>query len=230
MATAGIIGGLGPESTLDYYRRIIEVWHEDEPSTLPHLVIDSLDAGVALRLVATDRVALVSYFADSLARLERAGVDFAAISANTPHIVFDDLRARSPLPLISIVEVCAAEAKRRGLKNLLLLGTRFTMESRFYADVFERDGMSVVTPPDPELTWIHERYVGELLKGQFKDETRTELMSLIARAKQRDFVDGVIFGGTELPLLLSDATVAGIPILDTTALHVRAIVSRLRSP
>jgi aspartate racemase len=116
MTTLGLVGGLGPESTIDYYCRIVESCARSEPSTSPSIVIDSLDVRRALHLVEHDRAALIEYLLGSLRRLAGAGVDFAAITANTPHIVFDALSARPPVPLASIVEVCAAEARRCGLR------------------------------------------------------------------------------------------------------------------
>lgn len=229
MASVGIVGGLGPESTIDYYRRMIEAWQRDDPSSAPSIVIDSLDVQLGLRLVEHDRPALVEYLLDSLRRLAGAGVDFAAMTANTPHIVFDELAARSPLALVSIVEACACEARRRGLKRLALLGTRFTMEAPFYPQVFTRFGLELVAPNEAERSWIHERYVGELLEGDFRDDTRRRISSIVARLRDEEHVDAVVLGGTELPLLLTSPTVAGLPALDTTALHVEAIVSRLRA-
>ena len=228
MATVGIVGGLGPESTVDYYRRILNAWERDDPSTAPSIVIDSLDVRRALRLVESDRPALTEYLLASLARLAGAGVDFAVITANTPHIVFDDLAARSPVPLVSIVEVCAQEARQRGLIRLALLGTRFTMEGSFYPAVCARYGIAVVPPNAADRAWVHERYVGELLKGEFRDDTRRQFISLVSRLRDEEGIDGTILGGTELPLLLSTPTIAEVPALDTTALHVAAIVKRLR--
>jgi len=228
MASVGIVGGLGPESTIDYYRRILEAWERDDPTSAPPIVIDSLDVRRALRLVEKDRPALTGYLLASLNRLAGAGVDFAAMTANTPHIVFDDLAARSPTPLLSIVEVCAREARRRGLGRLALLGTRFTMEAPFYPEVCARHGVDVVIPGDEDRAWIHERYVGELLRGEFRDDTRGRFVSLVGRLREEEGIDGVILGGTELPLLLPAETVADVPALDTTALHVAAIVERLR--
>lgn len=226
----GIVGGLGPESTIDYYKRILEAWERVDPATAPAIVIDSLDVRLALHLVATDRPALVEYLLASLRRLAGAGADFAAMTANTPHIVFDELVARSPVPLISIVEVCAEEARRRGLHRLLLLGTRFTMEAPFYPAVCARYGVAVVTPGDADRSWVHERYVGELLRGDFRDDTRQAFIALVGRLRGEHQLDGVILGGTELPLLLTAPDIAGLPALDTTALHVAAIVERLRQP
>jgi aspartate racemase len=228
MTTVGLVGGLGPESTIDYYRRILEAWEREDPSTAPSIVIDSLDVRRALHLVERDRSALTEYLLASLRRLAGAGVDFAAMTANTPHIVFDELAARSPAPLVSIVEVCAQEAQRRGLDRLALLGTRFTMEAPFYPAVCARYGITVVPPSDVDRAWVHERYVGQLLRGEFRDDTRREFVSLVSRLRDEERVGGVILGGTELPLLLSSPVVADVPALDTTALHVAAIVKRLR--
>jgi len=227
MTTVGMVGGLGPESTIDYYRRILEAWERSDPSTAPSIVIDSLDVRRALHLVGTDRAALTEYLLASLRRLAGAGVDFAAMTANTPHIVFDELAVRSPVPLVSIVEACAEEAQR-GLTRLALLGTRFTMEAPFYPAVCARHGVVVVTPTEADRAWVHERYIGELLEGEFRADTRAHFISLVRRLQDEESIDGVILGGTELPLLLSAPVVAGVPALDTTALHVAAIVMRLR--
>ncbi|HEY0996125.1 MAG TPA: amino acid racemase [Gemmatimonadaceae bacterium] len=227
MTTAGLVGGLGPESTIDYYRRILDGWRAVHPDSAPSIVIDSLDVQRALRLVASDREALTGYLADSIGRLARAGAGFVAMTANTPHIVFDELARRAPVPLLSIVEVCADDAARRDLRNLLLLGTRFTMEAPFYPEVFARRGMRVTVPPAADRGWVHARYVGELLLGAFRDETREGIVALVERMRLEEGIDAVILGGTELPLLLHAAEVAGLPALDTTALHVQAIISRL---
>ena len=229
MATVGIVGGLGPESTVDYYRRILAAWELENPSSAPSMVIDSLDARRALKLVAADRQAFADYLFESLQRLAGAGVDFAVLSANTAHLVFDDLSARSPVPLLSIVETCAAEARRLGLARAGLLGTRFTMEADFYPEVCARFGVDVVTPTADERALVHERYIGELLKGDFRPETRQEFIALVDRLRRDEGIQGVVLGGTELPLLLRDASVAGVPVLDTTGLHVAAIVQRLCS-
>ncbi|HET9635112.1 MAG TPA: amino acid racemase [Gemmatimonadaceae bacterium] len=224
VTTLGIIGGLGPESTIDYYRRILE----ECPGPSPHIVIDSLDVDYGLSLVEHDRPKLVEYLLESAQRLAAAGCDFGAMAANTPHVVFDDLVARSPIPLISIVEAAAEEAKRRGMKRVGLLGTRFTMEGSFYPNVLARYGIECVTPDEREIVWIHERYIGQMLRGDFREETRDGVIGIILRLGNEERIDGVILGGTELTLLLSASSIGGVPALDTTALHVSAIVKRLR--
>jgi aspartate racemase len=228
MAAVGLVGGLGPESTIDYYRRILQAWEQEEPASMPSIVIDSLDVQRALRLVADDRSALVDYLSDSVARLAAAGVDFVAITANTPHIVFDELLARAPVPLLSIVETCAQAVCGRGCRRPLLLGTRFTMAAPFYPEVCARSGIDVLRPESAECEWIHERYVGELLKGVFRDDTRAGFAAIVQAWRDEHGIDSVTLGGTELPLLMTGDTAAGLPAFDTTALHVSAIVDRLR--
>jgi aspartate racemase len=228
MTRLGLVGGLGPESTIDYYRRILDKWKAIDPMTSPSIVIDSLDVKRALDLVARDREELTKYLLKSIQRLADAGADFVAITANTPHLVFDDLAARARVPLLSIVESCADEASRRGMSRVLLLGTGFTMEAPFYPEVLARRGIHVAVPSEDERAWIHAIYVGELLRGEFHDSTRRELVAIVEGLRQQEDIEGVILGGTELPLLMPHREVATLPVLDTTALHVEAIVRRLR--
>lgn len=227
MTIVGLVGGLGPESTIDYYRRILAEWERRRPGSSPNIVIDSLDVQVGIKLAGSDHAALADYLFESIQRLIGARADFIAMTANTAHLVFDDVQRGTRVPLVSIVETCAAEAERRGLRRLALLGTRFTMEAPFYPDVFARRGMEVVRPRDDERTRIHNAYIGELLRGEFRDETRNMIVAIVARLRDEERVDGVILGGTELPLLLESLEIAGLPALDTTAVHVSAIVDRL---
>ena len=117
-----------------------------------------------------------------------------ALSANTPHVVFDEIRRRSPIPLISIVEATSAAAKALGMKRLGLFGTRFTMQGRFYSDVFSREGMALVVPPADDQAYIHDKYMNELVKGVFLPETRHRLLSILDRLKEREGIEGLILG------------------------------------
>ncbi len=227
MKRLGLIGGLGPESTIDYYRRILEAAKRAGLESSPPIIIDSLDVQRGLYLSGHDRQGLIEYVAGSVQRLVGAGVDFIAIAANTPHMVFDEVSARSAVPMVSIVEACATEARRLSLTRVLLLGTRFTMEAPFYPQVFARYGIEVATPDERDREWIHDRYVNQMLNGEFSDATRDEFISFITGFRGARVIDGVVLGGTELTILLDSPVVSGIPVLDTTALHVSAIVERL---
>ncbi|HSM08467.1 MAG TPA: amino acid racemase [Gemmatimonadota bacterium] len=222
----GLIGGLGPESTIDYYRRILALWQEARPGTAPAIVIDSLDVDVGIRLVQEDRLALVDYLAASADRLVRAGAGLIAMAANTPHVVIDELGERCPVPLLSIVEACAARADAAGYVTVGLLGTRFTMEATMYPDAFARHAIEVVTPEEDARAWLHERYLGELLRGVFSDETRAGVEGICADLRAAG-AEVVVLAGTELPLLLQGNSAGGLQLLDSTEIHVAAIVGAL---
>ncbi len=176
---------------------------------------------------ANELDAFTDYLVNEIEKLARAGADFGVLTANTPHIVFDELDRRSPIPLVSIVEAACDEAQALGLKRVALLGTRFTMQGQFYPDVFSKSGISIVTPRADEQAYIHEKYIGELLKNIFLPETRHGLTAIVDRMKATDRIEAVILGGTELPLLLRDPQHNGIPFLDTTRIHVNRIVAEL---
>ncbi len=231
MQTLGIVGGIAPESTIDYYRRIVALYRERRPDGhYPAIVINSIDLRRMLDLVAGgNRPALVDYLSGEIARLRRAGATLGLLASNTPHLVFDELQQASPIPLISIVEAAARTAETRGLKRLALLGTRFTMEGGFYQDALRQRGMTVVVPAEAEREFVHDRYMGELVAGVFRPETRDAVLAIVERIRRDDKIEGVILGGTELPLLLRDADPASIPFLDTTSIHVDAAVAKLVS-
>ena len=229
MKTLGIIGGLGPESTLDYYQRIIALYRERmRDGHYPEFIIVSVDLRTGLDFMdAGDLGGMADFLLDGIRKLARAGAEFGIISANTPHIVFDEVAPRSPIPLISIVEATCEAAKALGLKRVGLLGTRFTMQGRFFPDVFVREGMSLVVPTQDEQAYIHDKYMSELVNGIFLAETRERLLKIVERLEEREDIEGVILGGTELPLLLRDATLHDVPFLDTTQIHVRSAVAQM---
>lgn len=100
------------------------------------------------------------------------------------------------------------------------------MRANFYPEEFERAGIALVRPAEPERDFIHQKYIGELLKNQFLPETRTEVLRIAQRMKEEDGVQAIVLAGTELPLLLRDSS-AEIEFLDTTVIHVEAVVDEL---
>lgn len=233
MKTAGIVGGIGPESTVEYYRSIIASYREQtRDGSYPPVIINSIDMTKMLGLIAADELAEVTeYLVGEVRKLAMAGADFGALAANSPHIVFEDLRRRSPIPLLSIVEATCGAARDLGLKRLGLFGTRFTMRAGFYQDLFSRGGMALALPDEGEQDYIHDRYMNELVKGIFLPETRGRLLAIVERLKEREGIQGLILGGTELPLILREADVkdVGIPFLDTTRIHVQGVVAQMLS-
>ena len=231
MKTLGIIGGIGPESTQEYYRLLIGSFREKvRDGNYPAIFINSINLKVLVDLFEANNLPWVTeILIAELGKLAAAGADFALLSANTPHIVFDDLQRRSPIPLLSIVEATCDAAKAMKLSKLGLFGTRFTMQARFYPEVFSRAGIALAVPEKEEQSMIHEKYMGELVKGIFRPETREQLLGIVDRLKRREGIQGLILGGTELPLILRDGGGLGIPFLDTTRIHVDAAIKMMLS-
>ena len=231
MKTLGIVGGIGPESTIEYYRFILDGYRVRVPDgSAPHLIIDSIDVnrGIAM-LDANDLVGLTNYISESVERLTRAGAEIALIAANTPHLVFDQVQGRSSIPMLSIVEAVRDHAGDLGLKRVGLLGTGFTMRARFYPEAFARAELEVATPAEAEQAFIHEKYIHELLKNSFLPETRTAMIGIIDRMRKDERIEAVVLAGTELPLLLRGAEPERLPFLDTTMIHVNAAVDAIRA-
>ena len=231
MKTVGMIGGIGPESTVEYYRSIIATYHEQKrDGSYPSIIINSIDLKKMLDLIEANELAkLTEYLVGEVQKLARAGADCGLLAANTPHIVFDEIRRGSPLPLVNIVEATCQAAKALGLKRLGLFGTRFTMEGRFYPDVFSKEGITLAVPDEDEQAYIHDKYMSELVKGIIRPGTRERLLTIVDRLKEREGIQGLILGGTELPLILRDVMDRGIPFLDTTQIHVKGVVAQLLS-
>jgi len=229
MRKAGIIGGIAPESTIQYYRLIVQAWRARNPDgSYPPVVINSIDMTRMLALIGAGQLAAVTAFLlDEIRALERAGADFAVLASNTPHVVFAELQAASGIPLLSIVDAARDAAVAAGLRRVALFGTRFTMQGRLYPASFEAAGVAVVTPAPDEQDFIHDRYMGELVAGIFLPETRDRLVAIIRRLRAEAGIDGVVLGGTELPLILPEPQYEGLPCLDTTRQHVARILDAM---
>ncbi|HEX8897578.1 MAG TPA: amino acid racemase [Chthoniobacterales bacterium] len=240
MKTLGIVGGIGPESTIEYYRFILERCRKRMPEiprpeqlraggqSVPHIVIDSIDVnrGLAM-LAANDLAALANYVSESVERLTRAGAEIALIAANTPHIVFEQVERRATIPMISLVKATCDRASALRFRKLGLLGTGFTMRGRFYPEVFARAGIELVIPNDEEKEFVHRAYIGELLKNVFLPATRDRIVAIINRMREEEGIEAVILAGTELPLLLRGAEPERLQFLDTTLIHVDAAVEKI---
>ncbi|MDQ6800050.1 MAG: amino acid racemase [Acidobacteriota bacterium] len=226
--TLGIIGGIAPESTIEYYRTIVVHHRERTGGHYPSIIINSIDLEKMLTLVAERQFPeLVSYLLEEIARLAAAGAKIGLLASNTPHIVFDDLRSRSPIPLISIVEATFRAAEKAGLRRLALFGTRFTMQADFYRSFFEPRGIAMIAPNAADQDFIHTKYMDELVNAKFLDSTRNAMLAIAERMQRDSRIDGLILGGTELPLLLRETSWRDIRLLDTGRLHAESAVEHL---
>ena len=229
MKMLGIVGGIAPASTIEYYKYLIDAYRQKSPGgEYPSVVINSIDPRRMLGMMdAGAYTETVEYLGSALSVLADAGVDLALFASNTPHLLFDEIQRRSAVPLVSIVDATRDEALRRGFRRVGLLGTGFTMRATFYRDSFAAAGMTLVAPEPPDMKIVHEKYMSELVPSVFRDDTRVAILDVIHRMRRAHNLDGIVFGGTELPLLIAPDSYPELAILDTMRAHVDAAVELL---
>lgn len=228
----GLVGGTTPESTKEYYDLLIQLARGTggDPLHNPVIMIYSLDLAQLVRLQReepADRVA--EFLADICERLQQCGAEIGALTANTPHAYLAGIEARTTLPMVSIVTATCHAARDRGVQRLLLLGTRTTMEADMYPVQLAEAGITMVLPPSEDREFIDRTIYGELSLGRVRPEVRQRFLDICANSVDRDAVDGVILGCTEIPLVISPADLP-VATFDTTRIHVEAILAAAGSP
>jgi aspartate racemase len=224
--TIGMIGGIAPASTVDYYQRIISRFQERTGlREYPSVIINSINLTHMMNLIANEKLdELVDYLSEEIFVLEKAGAKVIFMASNTPHIVFEPLVQRVKTNMVSIVDSTIAYAQSKGHNRLGLFGTITTMEGDFFQDGFEAAGMEIITPMPDERKYIHKIYMEELVRGRFLPETKSHLLSIANRMYNEGQIDSLILGGTELPLILKTSDMEDIELLNTTKIHVERIL------
>ena len=225
--TIGMIGGIAPASTIDYYQRIISRFQERTGQReYPSIIINSINMNQMMNLVAKDQLEeLVDYLSEEIYVLEKAGAKVIFMASNTPHLVYDLLAKRVKTKMISIVESTIDYAKTKGYSRLGLFGTISTMEGDFYQDGFDAVGMEIITPMPDERKYIHKIYMDELVRGRFLPETKNHLLSIAQRMYNEGQIECLILGGTELPFIIKTSDIEDVEILNTTKIHVEHILN-----
>lgn len=224
--TIGMIGGIAPASTVDYYQRIIARFQERTGQReYPSIIINSINMTQMMNMITNDELdELVDYLSEEIFVLEKAGAKVIFIASNTPHLVYDQLAKRVKTKMVSIVESTIAYAQSKGYNRLGLFGTLATMEGDFFQDGFEANGMEIITPMPDERKFIHKIYMDELVRGRFLPESKNRLVSIAQRMYNEGQIDSLILGGTELPLIMKSSDMEDIEILNTTKIHVESIL------
>lgn len=228
MKKLGLVGGMGPESTIPYYHDIVYGVHEKlGGDVFPELTIESVNIFKMLEYFKQeDYDGLTGYLMNAVNHLIQGGADLVALSANTPHIVFDRLQELSAVPLVSIIEATRDEAVRIGYQKIGLLGTIFTMKGDFFRKPFEESGIEIITPTDEEMAYLNQKIISELELGIVKEDTLRDFQKVIRRMQEENGIEAIILGCTELPLLLSDET-SPVPCLDTMKIHIQTLVEKI---
>jgi aspartate racemase len=221
----GILGGLSPESTIEYYHYITRVYTERYGDYgYPEIVIVSVSFQPYVDWPQEDRWDLVAQgLSEAAQRLEAAGADFIILATNTMHLVFDQVQANVHIPMLSLPDIVGEAILARGVRTVGLLGTQFTMEKRFYQDVLAQKGITVLVPGDRDRHYVNQAIYDQLVAGVILDETRDEFVRIVHGLAARG-AEGIILGCTEIPLLIGAKDVS-IPLFDSTVLHAEAALN-----
>jgi aspartate racemase len=226
MKKPGLLGGIGPESTIEYYRLLIKRFQKVKGTTdYPEFIIHNINMTQMLDYIFKQELnELTDFLVDKIKTLEAAGAEYAAMASNTPHIVFDELQANVNIPLISIVVETVNYIKSKGVKRVALLGTKSTMTSGFYQETAQKEGIEIVIPKSDKIDKVHSIYMNELVLKIIKNESKQFLLNTVNELKEINGIEGVILGGTELPLILNQDDFTDLTVFDTTQIHVEALL------
>ncbi|MFD1125219.1 aspartate/glutamate racemase family protein [Lentilactobacillus raoultii] len=228
MEKLGILGGMGPESTLEYYKKIVYQYEKRMGrQVFPNLNIESIDIFAMLALCQQKRYEeLTKMLVGGIDKLAQAGATVGLMAANTPHIVFDQVQKQSPIPLISILTATLSQIKQHHQTTVGLLGTDFTMKQGFFEKPFLENQIKVVLPTDQDIPKVNHFIVNELEQGIIKESTKQYLKKVVGNMIATSRIEGLILGCTEIPLILSQADFK-ITVYDTTQIHVNRAVDYL---
>ena len=223
MSSVGIVGGLGVGATVHYYETITAACKAR--GVVPDLAIVHADVDYGQSLIRAGKLGeLAKYLAGFIARLARAGAETAVLPAVTPHICIKELAPLLPIALINIVEVLAAELRRRKTGRIALMGSVFTVQGSLWGQLA---GVEIVKPQPDEIAFIGQTYQ-RILDDKTKPTDADDLRRIAANLQRRDRVELVLLAGTDLAVMFDEAS-AGFPCLDVARLHIDAIVEKLAS-
>jgi aspartate racemase len=228
----GLVGGIGPASTMEYYKGINEGYQKSlaNPALCgenPPMVIDSLNLTIAYNLVEQKNwPEFANLFIHSIRALHNAGAEIAAISANTAHIVFDDILSQSPIPVIGLVDETCKCAQNLGCKKAVIFGTAFTMSSGMYERKFAHYGIDAVIPNAEDQKIIHNILFPNMATGIVLEEDKAAILNLARKMLAEHKADALVLGCTELPLVIQAGDLDTV-LLDTTKIHIDAILGQI---
>lgn len=224
MKTIGLVGGISWVSTIDYYRIINSTVNKRlGGNESAKIILHSVNYGEIVTLTHNGRWDDITTIVSTAAQqAEKAGADCILLCANTMHQIADKVQAALNIPLIHVADITAKAVKEQRIDTVLLLGTRYTMTSDFYKQKLQDHGIKLVIPEGDAFEFVNDTIYNELGKDIFLPATKTRYLDIIQEYASKG-IKGVIFGCTEIPLLLTQED-CPVPVFNTTLLHATAAV------
>lgn len=224
MRKIGLVGGLGPASTVEYYMGLNELFLSDSNMTgYPEIVIDSVDMlRYTNTLISKDYDTVAEYLLCNLSNLKAAGAQIAAITANTEHIVWDRICDHLPLPTISVVDAVTEEICRKQYKKVLVLATEWTMSSGLFEKPISQTGALPVIPSCADRKIIGSLIYPNLENGIVLPEDKAKMIEIIKKYIAAEHPDSILLGCTELPLMIKEDDIE-LPLINSTQVHIQKI-------
>jgi len=214
--TIGILGGLGPESTIEYYAQITREYHRRRGDyAYPHILINSL----SFQEIIDAKYETAEKVLAAIEALAGAGADFVVAACNSIHTVYEQVAPQAPVPWVSIMSSTSEAIRSAGIEKVALLGTKVTMTADFYPRALAGDGIDCIVPPADQQERINRIIFAELVVGKVTEESRRFVMDCIEQLRRRG-AQGVVLGCTELPFLLRPQD-SPLPPFDTTKIHAQ---------
>jgi aspartate racemase len=216
MKTIGILGGIGPESTVAYYSHITRTYYQNYLNYKhPEIIVYSFSLGEFIE----SRYELPRKTKEAIEKMWLAGADFVVAACNSLHVVYEEVSPRVPIPWISIMDATAERIVEMGLSTIGLLGTTFTMSGGFYQRALVKYGAEVVVPEAKIQEMVDRIIFEELVRREIRDKSRQFVVGAVLKLAGAG-AQGVVLGCTELPFLINQEHV-GIPVFNTTAIHAQ---------
>ena len=225
MKTIGLVGGTGWVSTLDYYRYFNElVFKNTDGESTAEVIINSVNYPAIAKLTAAGKWDdITKIITEAALALQTAGADCILLGANTMHHIAPQVKAGINIPFIHIAEETGKEIKKKGLKKVALLGTKYTMQLPFFKDVLASMEIETIIPHENDIQIINDAIYKELALGIITAVTKENYLQIMQKLQQAG-AEGIILGCTEIPLLIKPNDF-DLPLFDTTFIHANAAVN-----
>ena len=219
LKTIGLIGGMSWESTVTYYKIINETVKEKLGGLhSAKCILYSVDFQEIEECQASGNWEKSGEILGEAAyNLEKAGADFIVICTNTMHKVVDQIKEKISIPILHIAEMTAEKILEKGLKNIALLGTKYTMEQDFYKSKLIEKGINVIIPDKNDIEIINEVIYDELCLGTINSNSKKKFLEIVDKLRSKG-AEGIIFGCTEIGLLIKNED-TDVPLFDTAIIH-----------